>query len=365
MHLNRDYRYDGREHQPSQLFTTSDVTKQVLEMDAELPGLLRAQRAALAGGAPPDVEPGPQCTRPYLCEFHGHCNPALPDHHISTLPRLSAKKQQALAELGIETIHQIPDDFPLTEVQARVWTSVRTSQVSVSDSLRELLPELKHPLYFMDFESLYSAIPRFAGMRPYAQIPFQWSVHRQLAAGAALEHWEFLADDASDPRLAFAESLCGVLGKRGPILVYNAGFESARLRELADWLPAYGVRIEKIRERLWDLLPFVRAHVYHPDFGGSFSIKSVLPALAGMTYAGMEVADGGQAGLTWERMLHGGVDAAERARLKAALLAYCRQDTLAMVKILERLHAFAAPTFGHGNGFLALNGPLAPDYGAK
>jgi hypothetical protein len=54
----------------------------------------------------------------------------------------------------------------------------------------------------------------------------------------------------------------------------------------------------------------------------------------------MEVSHGGEAGLAWEKLIRSQLDPAERRRLKDALLAYCRQDTLAMVKILERLRAF-------------------------
>ena len=253
---------------------------------------------------------------------------------------MSQTKAQDLCDLGISLIREIPDDFPLTEIQSRVRRAVRTGRRWVSKTLQKEVRRLKYPLYFMDFESLYPAIPRFAGMRPYAQIPFQWSVHLQSTPDAPLEHFEFLADDDGDPRHDFIDSLCQALGKRGQIVVYNAGFESQRLEELAGWLPAYGERIKRIRQRLWDLLPFVKRHVYHPHFNGSFSIKAVLPALVPeLSYEGMEVSDGGVAGLAWERMLRHGTDNAERHRLKLALLAYCRQDTLAMVKILEALKA--------------------------
>ena len=113
---------------------------------------------------------------------------------------------------------------------------------------------------------------------------------------------------------------------------------------LVNWPMAPGIQgaNREYSGRLWDLLPFVKKHVYHPDFRGSFSIKAVLPALVpDMTYEGMEVAHGGEAGLAWEQMIRGELDPAERQRLKSALLAYCRQDTLAMVKILERLRAFS------------------------
>jgi hypothetical protein len=182
-------------------------------------------------------------------------------------------------------------------------------------------------------------------MWPYSHIPFQWSVHRQLEQDAAPEHFEFLADDDHDPRREFASSLCDALGKRGPIIVYNATFESQRLRDLAGWLPEYAGAIAGIQERLWDLWPFVKRHIYHPQFQGSFSLKTVLPALVtGLSYEGMEVAHGDEAGLAWDRMIRSGVDVSERQRLKSALLAYCGQDTLAMVKILERLRTFTLRT---------------------
>lgn len=338
MHLNRAYRYDGTQHDLAALFTIRNHTKQVKEMEACLPGLLKEQRKALSQPSAPDISPGPQCTDPHTCEFFSHCNPELPEHHISFLPRLSVKKQNALVDLGVSLIPEIPEDFPLTEIQARVFASVTTGQTWISEALHEELSQLKYPLFFMDFESVYPAIPRFSGMGPYSQIPFQWSVHRQASPGASLEHFEYLAGGQCDPRQKFIELLCKVLGKRGQIVVYNSSFESQRLRELAGWLPDYQKQIKNIRGRLWDLLPFVKRHVYHPEFRGSFSIKSVLPALVpGMTYDGMEVAEGNDAGLAWEQMTRSELRPAQRQRLKKALLAYCRQDTLAMAKILRRL----------------------------
>lgn len=338
MHLDRDYRYDGNQHDLGTLFTIRDQTKRIRKLDADLPGLLKAQRKALAQATPPDISPGPQCTDPYQCEFFSHCNLQPPEHHISLLPRLSVKKQQALIQLGVTLIHEIPEDFALTDIQARMRASITTGQTWFSETLLPELARLKYPLCFMDFESLNPAIPRFSGMWPYSQISFQWSVHRQLSPYAQLEHFEFLASDDRDPRRKFIESLCGVLGKRGQIVVYNSGFESQRLQELADGLPEYKERIKNIRGRLWDLLPFVRSHIYHPKFRGSFSIKSVLPALVpDMTYDGLDVAQGNEAGLAWEQIIGGALDPAERERWKTALLAYCRQDTLAMVKILQCL----------------------------
>jgi len=345
MHLNRDYIYDGKSYDPHGLFALEDVTRAVRQLGNAVPKLLRKQRKVLAEDKPPSVAPGRQCGDPFLCEFFEHCNPGLPDNHILCLPRLSEKKKQGLLDLGIDLIRNIPVDFPLTEMQNRVAKAVRTGRIWTSDMLAPGLRHLKHPIHFMDFESLYPAIPRYAGMWPYSHIPFQWSVHRQVAPDAPLEHFEFLAEDSSDPRRVFINSLCRVLGRHGPIIVYNATFESQRLRDVANWFPEYGNRIANIQSRLWDLLPFIRQHVYHPEFQGSYSLKTVLPALVpNLSYDHLDVADGGEAGLAWERMVWGCVNAAERQRLKSALLAYCRQDSLAMVKVLDRLSALATAT---------------------
>jgi predicted RecB family nuclease len=190
----------------------------------------------------------------------------------------------------------------------------------------------------MDFETVYPAIPRYPGMRPFDQLPFQWSVHVQDKQDAELRHYEFLAATSADPRREFVETLCSALGNKGSVVVYNKGFESQRLADLDGWVPGFRTRIKKIQARLWDLLPVIRDHVYHPAFAGSFSLKAVLPALIPeMTYAEMDVADGNQAGVAWEKLVRGGLDAGYRNHLTHALLAYCGQDTLAMAKLVEFL----------------------------
>jgi hypothetical protein len=251
--------------------------------------------------------------------------------------------------MGIESILDIPDDFPLNERQRRAATSVQTGQPWFSAELGKELSGLKYPLFFMDFETVNPAVPRFAGMRPYDQIPFQWSVHVQRTPGTKPEHFEFLATDTNDPRHGFITSLFGALGEKGNIVVYNATFESQRLSELAAWLPEFSGRIEKIQRRLWDLLPVVRKHVTHPRFAGSFSLKDVLPALVPeLIYEGMDVADGTDAGLAWESLIRDGLDHTERDRIKKALLDYCGQDTLAIVKLVAKLRSISTDLYDAG-----------------
>jgi hypothetical protein len=251
---------------------------------------------------------------------------------------LHASAAEELEELGIASIHDIPDDFELTEIQRRA-DCVQTGKPWFSPELGEVLSGLKYPLYFADFETVCPALPRFAGMHPYGHIVFQFSVHTVREPGAEPEHHEFLATDASDPRREFFSSLCHALGETGSIVVYSS-FESQRLSELAAWLPEHAAPINAIQARLFDLLPVVREHAYHPAFAGSYSIKSVLPALVPeMTYEGMQVANGQDAGLAWESLVRGRLDSGERERIREALLAYCALDTLAMVRLLDALNA--------------------------
>ena len=126
-------------------------------------------------------------------------------------------------------------------------------------------------------------------------------------------------------------------------MAYNKTFEIMVLRSLSVWFPKYQERIETIIANMVDLMvPFKNMDVYHYDMNGSYSIKAVLPVLVPeLTYDGMEVGDGGMAMDAYARMCQS-EDIAEIAAIRKALLEYCKLDTLAMVKILEKLKTTGA-----------------------
>jgi predicted RecB family nuclease len=345
-HVNRSFVFRGGSIDPWRFFRIRNVTRQVVKLQPKLTFQLRAAFTVLSMPSAPEIAPGRHCTSPVTCEFFDRCNPQRPDDHIGYLPRIHASAMEELEELGVESIRDIPAEFELTAIQRRAADCVRTGEPWYdSEALKAELATLSYPISCIDFESINPAIPSFTAMRPYQQVVFQFSVHRQKKLGAEPEHFEFLAMDASDPRRDFIESLCAALGENGSIVVYNAGFESQRLSELAVWLPEFANEIKTIQTRLWDLLPVVRKHVYHPAFAGSYSLKSVLPALVPeMSYAGMAVSNGQDAGLAWESLVHGGLDYNERDRIRKALLDYCGQDTLALAKLVNTLRFSAVET---------------------
>ena len=338
-HVNRGYVYSGGDIDVWRFFRIRNVTRIVQSLQPKLTFQLRAEWTVLGMPTAPDLPHGRHCTDPITCEFYDRCNPQRPDDHISCLPRLHANAIEELEQMGVESIHDVPDDFELTEILRRAATCVQTGQPWFDrEGLKKALGGLEHPLYFADFETVNPAIPKFGGMKPYDQLPFQWSVHVVRESGADPEHLEYVATDTRDTRREFTSSLCRVLGDRGSIVVYST-FESQRLAELARWLPEYAERIDAIQVRLFDLLPVVREHTYHPAYTGSFSIKSVLPALVPeMTYEDMEVSNGRDAGLAWQALVRGGLSQTQHESIMKALLDYCGRDTSGLLRICEALN---------------------------
>jgi predicted RecB family nuclease len=340
-HVNRNY-VRGESVDVKRFFKVRNLTRRVQGLQPKLTFQIGSQFRMLAMSAPPNIKSGPHCTDPVTCEFFDHCNPPRPLDHVGFLPRLNVSAMEKLADLGIESIRDIPDDFELTEIQRRACTSVQTGDPWFDhEGVKAELANLEYPLFFMDFETVNPAIPRFEGMRPYDHLPFQWSVHVQRQAGAEPEHSEFLATDRNDPRREFMSSLLATLGESGSIVVYSS-FESRRLSDLAAWLPEYAEQIYKIQHRLFDLLPVVREHTYHPAYAGSYSLKSVLPAFVQeMSYRHLEVANGQDAGLAWESLVRGDLDCSDRERIRKALLNYCALDTRALVRLMTKLRSIS------------------------
>jgi hypothetical protein len=177
-------------------------------------------------------------------------------------------------------------------------------------------------------------VPIWKGTRPYQQIPFQFSVHR-LSRTGKLEHQAFLDLAGADPSKSFAEALIVACGERGPIFVYNAAFETTRIRELSERFPRIAADLVALNERVVDLLPVARDHYYHPSQQGSWSIKAVLPALCpDLNYDSLDgVQNGGMAMGAFVEALMPETSATRRAEIESQLLAYCALDTYAMVRL--------------------------------
>lgn len=309
-----------------------------------MPQWINAARATLAG-ADPCTAPGAQCTQPFQCPFLSHCvhaQPVADGFPPEILPRGGAFAVALRAE-GYEDLRDVPAARLTTPKHQRTWQATRDDQPVLDAEARRTLAGLGCPRNYLDFETIQFAVPTWVGTRPYQQIPFQWSCHVEQRDGR-LDHHAFLADDTGDPRRAFAESLLAGIGKQGPILVWSASFERARLRELAEAFPDLANALHEVMERLFDLLPVARAHYYHRDMCGSWSIKAVLPTIApALRYDALDVGDGAMAQEAFLELLQPETAPGRRAALREALLRYCERDTWAMVRIAHHFEGRDSP----------------------
>ena len=346
--LNRDYVYDGVRLDVDALFKLRPVFEEATVLLEGIGGEAREMQAMLRQSEAPAVAPGSHCFTPYSCPYYAHCtrDMAQPDHGIGELPRLRDRRRADLHEAGISEIKDIPDDFPLNPLQQVVRTAVRQGRIQVHGNLRKTLAAIKPPVRHLDFETFAPAIPRFAGTQPYQPIPFLFSVHTERG-GQPPAHVDYLHEGDHDPRPMFAERLLDAVGEQGTICVYSS-YERRMLQALAAAVPRRAAALAAVGARLFDLLPVVSNCCYDPEFRGSFSLKSVLPALApDMGYEDLAIADGNLAAAQYQRAL-ANANAAERQRTFDDLRAYCQRDTLATLKLREALDelALASPATG-------------------
>lgn len=332
-HIDTSFVYPGGGDYAG-LFRHEDVTAEAEDLWRAVPAWICEAQKTLAGEEP-QVEPGNQCSRPFDCPFFAHCCPQAQDEKAyppEVLPHTDGKALAArLRAEGYTDLRDVPEDRLTKPKHRRIFRATRTGTPELDPKAASVLRQVGYPRYYLDFETLGPAIPRWTGTRPFAQVPFQWSCHVEPGNGD-VTHREFLAEGTGDPRRRFVESLLETLGTRGPVLVYGAGFEGGRLRELAATFPRFAGAIEGVLDRLVDLLPIAREHYYHRDMYGSWSIKAVLPTIApDLSYAELEIGDGELAQTAFTEILDPKTDPARRKALRTALLAYCERDTWAMV----------------------------------
>jgi hypothetical protein len=199
------------------------------------------------------------------------------------------------------------------------------------------LAAIGYPRYYLDFETVAPAVPRWAGTRPYEALPFQWSCHHESRPGV-IGHADFLDLSGQPPMARVAASLIRVVGRAGPVLTYT-GYEREVISRLARHLPELAPALAAIIRRLVDLRPVVQRHYYHPSMRGSWSLKAVLPAIAAdLRYGELEGIQGGmEASEGYLEAIDPATPVPRKAELERQLRRYCRFDTEAMVHLAHFL----------------------------
>jgi hypothetical protein len=347
MYINNEYERQG-ELDIKSLFAVYNCTKEARSMQADVAANIAMFKASAEAEIEPDMEIGDQCSNPYPCSYCSYCWQHIPQNSVFNITGngIRSAKKMELYSRGIVSFEQLLESGEYLNKIARlqVESYVNNSPPHIDkDEISLFLETLSYPLYFLDFETFQEAIPSFDGQRPYMQIPFQYSLHIQETPGGLLSHREFLAEEGADPRRELAERLCADIPVDVCVLAYNMSFEKRHIREQAERFDDLSDHLMKVHDNVRDLmLPFQKRSYYSREMGGSYSIKQVLPALfpdeAELDYDALDlIHDGGEAMAAYADLP--GKPPEERRHIRAALLAYCRLDTLAMVRILEKLQA--------------------------
>jgi hypothetical protein len=301
MHMNREYIRQG-ELDIKKLFCYESVLTEVVNLQENIAENITFFLQVEKQSHEPVVEMGKQCTTPYHCDFMRYCkkNPNL----------FSAIEKKELC-----------NDPKIDLMEINIF-----------------LDEIAYPLYFFDFETIMPCIPMFDMSRPYQQIPFQYSLHYKQDKTEEIEHFEHLAQTDGDPRIGLIKQLIDNTKRAGSILVYNIGFERARLKEMQRDFPEYLEALENIILRLRDLMTIFRKPQYFTEsMEGKYSIKNLLPDLCPeLSYSNLEIKKGEDASGAF-LSLYEEKEPKKINETRENLLNYCKMDTYAMVKILEVL----------------------------
>ena len=264
-----------------------------------------------------------------------------------------------LVKDGIVSMLDVPVEYLNREnnvIQRRV---VETGNPYINKSkIKDGLNQLTYPIYHLDFETFPCPMPRYRGEKCYTQSVFQFSLHIEESPGKCdkeKNHFEYLASSHNDCREELIKKMIEWIDIKsgGTILVYNESFEKTRLKELAEIFPQYKKELLRMREMIFDLLYIVQTksslyeelgygveeaklfNYYHKDMNGSFSIKKVLPLFTNLSYNEMEIGNGIEALVTYASFPK--FNKLEFEHKYKKLIEYCKQDTWAMVEVLEGL----------------------------
>lgn len=340
IHINNQYvREETLEIE--KLFSIVNVTSEVLELQHNIPSYLKDFERVLSNkDNEPNIDIGFHCNHPYDCDAKEYCWKHIPSYSIFNISRLRSDQKFLMYHDGIIEFKDIEDISSFsTAQQIQITSEIEQKEIINKEAIKDFLDTLTYPIYHLDFETFQQAIPKWKGISPFMQIPFQYSTHKEDGEGG-LEHFEFLAEDGKDPRYELARKLIEDIPTDVTVLAYNMGFEKGVIRKLAKEFPEFSHHLMCIHDNIKDLMtPFQKKDYYTPSMKGSYSIKNVLPALVPemeLAYKNLSlVHNGGEAMQTFANLSK--MDEKSKQEYRKALLEYCKLDTLAMVKVLEKL----------------------------
>lgn len=341
VHIDNTY-VRGKELEIDKLFKIVDVTDIAISKQKDIPSIIENIRKYNDTTEEPFMDISLNCFKPYECPFFNYCSGELKNNSIFSLRRLSNNKKFEYYKKGIYKFEDLMNSNLDDKYKMQIDYVLNNKEDYIDkEYIKEFLDTLSYPLYFLDFETYQQSIPEFEGVKPYQQIPFQYSLHYIESENGKLEHTEFLAEDSIDPRRGLAEALVRDIPMDVCTLAYNMTFEKTVIKNLAELYPDLSEHLLNIRENMKDLMvPFFNLKYYSKDMLGSYSIKYVLPSLfpddPSLNYHNLDLIHNGSEAMNTFATLKD-MNEEDKKKYRESLLRYCELDTYAMVKVWEKL----------------------------
>ena len=344
MHLNKYYVRHG-ELDLEKLFVLEDCTEKVRAKFSEVESNISAIRSYVSVSDEQMRDIDTYCENPYECAYRKYCGRHLPEHSVFDIAGMQTRTKYKHYHNGIISYEDVLANEKKLKLNAKQKIQIESTLYGLPDKIdvyeiKKFLDTLTYPVYHLDFETFQQPVPQFDDVRPFQQIPFQYSLHIEQQDGS-LEHKEFLGKEGTDPRRALAESLVRDIPMGVCSLAFNMSFEKTVIKNLAGQFPDLSAQLMDIHDNMHDLMiPFMDAAYYSEAMQGSYSIKYVLPALypndPELDYHNLNgIHNGSEASNAFAEMASHTPE--EIAEIRKNLLKYCGLDTYAMVKVLRKL----------------------------
>ncbi len=334
-YINEDCEYPNLDD----LLISENITYEAERFTKRIPNLVNEIFDNLEKTTEPNIEPGPHCESPYTCQYKNHCwgEKNLKVHPAFSLPGIGVEKWKML-RAGADTLEKLKLYKLSKNTNRAIESKINSVRFIDALSITNELSRWKFPLLFIDFETYGPAIPYLEGATPYQAIPFQFSCHLLSDLESDPIHYEYLHIEKTDPRPQLAEKLTPILDKfNGTLVAYNKSVEEKCLKEISNFATNPSI-LKSAAKHVVDPLPLFRKYVYDENFGSSFSLKKVAPAILGenFNYGELETSDGMAAQLYFSKILDN-PDTKNDQNLIKDLKAYCEQDTKTLMLLVKWL----------------------------
>ena len=323
------------------LFKKIDCTDKVIELQGIVQNNIDDINKYMNKVDEPNDDIGNYCFEPYKCPFFNYCTRYIEKPNVFDIRLMSNNKKIELYKKNMYCYKDLLNEKIHDKYKQQIEFELYNKKEYINKKkIKEFLDKLSYPLYFLDFETFQMSIPKYDGVKPYMQIPFQYSLHYYEMSGK-LNHKEFLSEADVDPRRKLAEQLVKDIPNDTCVLAYNMSFEKTVIKNLATLYPDLSDSLMNIYNNIRDLMiPFKNRDYYTKDMHGSYSIKYVLPALftndPNLDYHNLDLVHNGSEAMDIYAHL-GEYSKEEQLKIRDSLLKYCYLDTYAMVKIYDKL----------------------------